>query len=77
MRKLGNIIKELIEVAPELEGKFDFIIDSMKYTAPELMYERWCEAAEVLGENCVGHAKEEELSKIFSGSEDVGMSDAS
>lgn len=68
MRDLTKILNQIIEIEPSLGKEFKSLKDSIKYTAPELMYLRWNIAAEILENNVSEHPRREEIGKIFSGS---------
>lgn len=67
MRNLVAVLDEVVEVAPDLEVYFKPLIDSVKYSAPEMMSMRWHQAAEILNEFASEHPKRAKIAKIFSG----------
>lgn len=69
MRNLITVIEQIIVVAPDLERNFKWLIESTLYTAPEIMYLRWDQAAEILNDKVIGHPQEDEIARIFSGEE--------
>jgi len=70
MRKLNDVIDQILEIAPELEDKFRSLKESVMYTAPEAMQDRWWQAAAILENNTAEHEKLDELIAIFNGQED-------
>ena len=67
MRSLNKIIDQILEIAPDLEPRFESLKISVGYTAPEMMAGRWSEAASILNINAKEHPKREEIAKIFAG----------
>ena len=72
MRNLGLVIDQILEVAPDLEPAFKSIKNSIQYSAPELMVERWGEVTEILNHHAVDHPQREQIARIFSGPTTAG-----
>ena len=69
MRNLGDVIDEIIKVAPDLEPNFSRLLSSLPYSAPELIPLRWREAKGILDAYAANHRKKTEIAKIFIGTE--------
>jgi len=75
MRNLIDVLNRIIEIDPELEQHFRSLKVSIMYTAPEIMYVRWNQAAHILDafgnfweeEYANPHPKAKEIAEIFSG----------
>jgi len=57
MRDLGSVMDAMLRQVPQdfqhresLVRRFGFVRDSLPYTAPELLYMRWEQCAEILGD---------------------------
>ena len=66
-RNLVTVLEDVLKVAPELEDSFRSLFESITYTAPEMMSQRWEEAAYILNINAQEHPRKIELIKIFNG----------
>jgi hypothetical protein len=75
VRDISEVIEKIIREIPQDQQKGDLsrvlrrVSSSAKYTAPELMYERWNQVAEVL-ERYLGDPTEEwkrRIASIFTG----------
>lgn len=66
MRNLLIVINQIIEIAPDLKDNFKSLKSSVLYTAPELMSERWQQAANILNDIALNHSKQKEINDIFS-----------
>ncbi len=71
MRNLLKVIDQIIEVAPDLKDNFRSLKDSICYTAPELISDRWAQAADILNTNAWSHPKGKEIAAIFSGQKEA------
>lgn len=67
MRNLINIIDQIVVVAPDLKDKFASLRESTLYTAPELMVEKWDEAAVILNQFALEHPKRDDIIGVFNG----------
>ena len=67
MRNLRTVIDSIIAIAPELEPHFDYLKESIQYSAPEMMYMWWNEAAFILNDVADNHPKVNDIAAIFSG----------
>lgn len=66
-RNLVTVIDQLKACAPDLAENLERVKNNIRYTAPEIMADRWLECAEVLNASAQDHPKADELHKIFSG----------
>ena len=71
MRNLKIVIEQMLEIAPDLKPHFTSLLDSISYTAPEMMIDRWEQAAEILNDYAIGHPKANEIAAIFSDSQNT------
>lgn len=67
MRNLETVIEQLVTCAPELEQHLAHVKMNIRFTAPEIMGDRWRECAAVLNGQGQDHPKADELRKIFAG----------
>lgn len=69
MRNIFIVIGDLIKAIPHEEryllAKIDNVLSSIKYTAPELLPERWRQLSEVLEENLPYPPGKEWQKKVF------------
>lgn len=67
MRNLGEVLDLIFNIAPDLKPEFHSLLSSLPYTAPEMLYQRWNEAAYILNSCAAEHPKKEIIAKIFAG----------
>lgn len=65
MRNLIDVLNKIIAIAPEFEDKFKSVKESIGYTAPEAMGDRWMQAMLVLQAHATDHPKEAEILQIW------------
>jgi len=66
-RNLIAVIDAICTVAPELKLILASRRDSVLYTAPELMWLRWQEVADLLNGFAQDHPQSTEIARIFAG----------
>jgi hypothetical protein len=70
-RNLIEVLSLIEELVPELKGRFDSIIDSIRYAPPELLVMWWREAAmQLSAEVPESHPKFEEVLAIWLSSQE-------
>ena len=66
-RMLGDVLDEILQIAPDLQMTLGSLRQSVRYAAPEIHGYWWRQTAAALNQHAADHPQREKIARLFAG----------